>query len=289
MTPRQPRRPAPAAPAAPLTLQEAAERLDVHYMTAYRYVRTGRLHATRREGTWEVDAAEVERLRAAGSVTRAEPRPARGRPAPGRRIPDLVDRLIAGDEPGAWVVAQAALASGSSPASLYMDLFAPAMRMVGERWERGEVSVADEHCASAVMHRLIGRSGPLFRRRGRTRGIVVLGAPEGELHALPTALAADVLRSHGFVVIDLGADVPTGSFVDCACRLPRVAAVAIAVTLPASREAAGRLVGALREAGLSVPVVVGGAGVDEGEALRLGADRWAGDAAQLAHVLIASR
>ena len=48
-----------------ITLQEVAERLNVHYMTAYRYVRTGRLAARREGGHYQVSAAEVEKLRAA--------------------------------------------------------------------------------------------------------------------------------------------------------------------------------------------------------------------------------
>ena len=37
-----------------LTLQEAADLLGVHYMTAYRYVRTGRLPGTRVGAHWQV-------------------------------------------------------------------------------------------------------------------------------------------------------------------------------------------------------------------------------------------
>ena len=43
-------------PAGNFTLQQVAERLGVHYMTAYRYVRTGQLIATRRDGRWTVTA-----------------------------------------------------------------------------------------------------------------------------------------------------------------------------------------------------------------------------------------
>ena len=48
-----------------ITLQEAAERLGVHYMTAYRYVRLGRLRATQRDGRWYVRESDLEALRTA--------------------------------------------------------------------------------------------------------------------------------------------------------------------------------------------------------------------------------
>ena len=124
-----------------ITLQEAADRLGVHYMTAYRYVRTGRL-AARRDGVqWVVDPAEVARLRSA-------PRPARGRVR--AEGPDkLAARLVAGDEAGAWTVVEAALTSGVEPADHYQDILVPALRSVGDGWEEGTLAVGDEHRATA--------------------------------------------------------------------------------------------------------------------------------------------
>ena len=43
-----------------LTLQEVAEQLNVHYMTAYKYVRTGRLAATKVKSIWNVDPVDLE-------------------------------------------------------------------------------------------------------------------------------------------------------------------------------------------------------------------------------------
>lgn len=59
-----------------MTLPEAAAALGVHYMTAYRYVRTGRLPAVRAGVHWEIDPSDVARLsqarrcRAAGAGSR---------------------------------------------------------------------------------------------------------------------------------------------------------------------------------------------------------------------------
>ena len=123
-----------------ITLQEVAERLNVHYMTAYRYVRTGRLSARREGGHYQVSAAEVERLR-----SQKPPRRGRARSANRGR---LEDRLVAGDEGGAWAVIEAALASGMEPTAVYLDLLGPALRSIGDRWARGQLSVADEQLAA---------------------------------------------------------------------------------------------------------------------------------------------
>ena len=46
-------------PRKPLTLPQVADKLGLHYMTVYRYVRTGRLPAKRVRGTWQVDPADL--------------------------------------------------------------------------------------------------------------------------------------------------------------------------------------------------------------------------------------
>ena len=53
---------------------------------------------------------------------------------------------------------------------VHLDLLAGSLRTIGERWASGELSVADEHRASTVASRIIGRLGPLFAQRGRKRG-----------------------------------------------------------------------------------------------------------------------
>ena len=46
-----------------MTLQEAADALGVHYMTAYRYVRLGLLHAEKIGGSWRVETADLDDFR----------------------------------------------------------------------------------------------------------------------------------------------------------------------------------------------------------------------------------
>jgi MerR family transcriptional regulator, light-induced transcriptional regulator len=255
-----------------LTLQQAADTLGVHYMTAYRYVRTGRLPAFKVGVEWRVNAKDL-------AVVKAGPRRARreggGRP---RRwaVDQVAERLVAGDEPGVWALVDATLASGAEPADIHLDLLAPALRSIGDRWESGELSVADEHRASVVAQRIVGRLGPMFARRGRRRGTVVLGAPPGELHALPGAMLADELRLARFEVVDLGANTPAESFADAARVAVRLVAVLVGATVPADK-AITEVIAAMRGVAAGVPVLVGGAAVaDELAALALGADGWSG-------------
>jgi excisionase family DNA binding protein len=251
-----------------LSLQEAADELGVHYMTAYRYVRTGRLPAVKDGAQWWVRPAELSRFAAAQA--KAPPR-RRG----GRRTDyasRLVEPLVHGDELGAWTIVQGALASGIGLDELYLTVLGPAMREIGDRWAAGRVSVAMEHSATAVMHRLIGRLGPGMRRRGRTKGTVVVGAPAGDMHALPVALFADLLRAQGISVIDLGANVPPTSFVEEVRAADRLLGVAITVS-SGDRHAVRKIVVAVRNA-TAAPIVLGGVGSSTKMARDVGADRY---------------
>jgi len=285
-----------------LTLQAAADALGVHYMTAYRYVRLGLLPAVKVGGTWRVAQRDLDVFRSGGPMgPQLDGGSRRRAPWAGR----LEARLIAGDARGAWGVIEAALAAGAELEEIYLDVLSPAMSAIGDRWARGELDVSLEHRASGIAMRIVGRLGPRFVRRGRTRGAVVLGAPAGERHALPVALVADLLRQHGWEVSDLGADVPDESFVHAMLTTPDVAAVGLSVTAEASFDSARRAFAALRASGVSggrggrgesgesgvsgvsgVSLVVGGRAITSQEVgLDLGADLVALDARSFAALL----
>ncbi|MFH2073152.1 MAG: cobalamin-dependent protein [Actinomycetota bacterium] len=256
-----------------LSLRECAGRLNVHYMTVYRYVRTGILPAVKQGAEWRVTAADLESLgtRPTAPATRGE----------ANWSDRLKARMIAGDERGSWLVLEASMASGLAPERVYLDVLAPALREIGDAWHRGEGTIVEEHRASAVAHRLIGRLGTRFAARGRHRGRVVLGAPPGERHRLPISMVADMLRAAGFEVVDLGSDVPIESFVE-AVRDTAPVAVGVSVTGTNALAAAAAVAAAVR-AESDTPILFGGWAVeDAGHAARLGGTGYAPDGAAAA-------
>ena len=252
-----------------LSLQEVADLLDVHYMTAYRYVRTGRLVAERRGKHWYVPRSSIAALREASAPGRKQP----GGPSSRRNYAaELAALLVEGDEAEAWRLGQNALASAFTVEQLYLDALAPAMRIVGDEWEAGRISVAEEHRASTLAYRLVGRFGPLFTRRGPARGLIVLGTPTGDRHGLTTALLADPLRGRGFTVGDLGADTPAASFAEIVANEEQTTAVGIAVSVAVEDHVVSETIRAIHSA-REVPVLLGGRAItDAAHATRLGAD-----------------
>lgn len=251
-------------PSGTMTLQEAADHLGVHYMTAYRYVRTGRLAATKVGGGWRVQRSALDAM-GANVISEGGSRP------PADWSARLENRLVAGDETGAWNVVESALSSGMEPDDIHLGLIAPALADIGEGWANGEVTIAEEHRATGVTMRLIGRLGPRFNRPGRTRGTIVVGAPAGDQHSVPVAIAADLLRGRGFEVIDLGANSPADSFVDAARIADRLVAVGISSSHSGNETNIAAIVDEVRSA-IGCPVVVGGHGIGPVESEGIGAD-----------------
>ncbi len=234
-----------------LSLTEAAEELGVHYMTAYRYVRTGRLVAEKAGGQWVVERDELSRFISPSDTPRR-----RTESLP----PELEARLLAGDETGAMQVAEGALASGADPEELYLEVLVPALESIGSRWADGQITIADEHVATATASRVIGRLGSRFVKRGRTRATVLLAGVPDDFHALPTAILRDLLRARGFEVQDLGANTPIESVIERAESIDGLLAVGIAATNTDNLAEVERALSTAADA-LDVPIVAGGAAV----------------------------
>jgi excisionase family DNA binding protein len=256
-----------------LNLKQAAAALGVHYMTAYRYVRTGRLEG-RRVGTgWVVDRAAISSFRP------AEPsHPAHGAGPGADWRTRLKEPLAIGDEPGAWRVLELALASGHSPTECYVDLLVGAINEISGRSSLPDAPIAEEYLATATASRLVARLGARFRRPGRTRGTVVFGAPSGEHHTLPIAVVADLVRLEGFSCLELGANVPAAAFAGAAAGAHRLVAVGIGATTATALDAVRQTVSAVRAVDGKIPVIIGGqAACDELAMERTGADAWTAD------------
>jgi len=248
-----------------LTLHEVAAELGVHYMTVYRYVRLGYLDAHKDGGTWHVDRRALDDFK--------KPASSAGHGGDGTAWDSrLVQRLLAADQAGAWKVVEAAQASGKDLRAVYEDLLIPAMHTVGDRWESGTVSIAEEHAASQLMLRIISRLSSHIARRGVSKGTVVVGTSSVELHVLPLMIAADLIRLEGFEVLDLGCDLPAESFAEIVAKQQRLIAVGVSATSPDQVDDIRATIDALRAA-IDVPIFLGGAAVNGGDHARLlGAD-----------------
>ncbi|GAA4657717.1 MULTISPECIES: cobalamin B12-binding domain-containing protein [Amycolatopsis] len=190
-----------------------------------------------------------------------------------------------GDEYAAGEVVLAALEAGLDAETVLLDVIAAVQRKVGEEWAANRLSVAQEHAATAINERVIGTLAHTAERVPATRGRVTVTCVDGEWHALPARLLAEVLRLRGFRVDYLGAQVPSPHLIT---HLHRTGpdAVALSSSIPTRLPAAHATITACQAAG--VPVIAGGAafGPDGRYARLLGAEAWASDARAAADRLV---
>lgn len=181
-----------------------------------------------------------------------------------------LDALSSADAGAAVGVLGRALLKGESAKRLMREVLAAGQRRVGELWAEGEWSVADEHAATTVAEQALGLIAPPQRHPSTARR-VVLACAEGEWHAMPARLAAELARSPRLDIVMLGANVPAADL-GRHLRATAPAALALSVTMPTNLIAASRSIQAARCEG--IPVIVGGAAWGEGQhrARRLGAD-----------------
>ena len=233
-----------------VSLAEASERLGVHYMTAYRYVRTGRLAAEKNGGQWFVNIDDLAAVKTGRITTSSRPEvlPVR-----------LEERLLAGDEIGSFQILEDAMAGGAEADEVYLDLLTPALAGIGQRWHDGEIDISDEHVATATAIRVVSRLGSrVGRKRGRSRGTIVLATVANDHHFLPTAILRDLLRARGFDVEDLGANTPPDSIASRCAATNDLVAIGLAATTPGAEEIMSASVSAIREQLPDMPIVVGG-------------------------------
>lgn len=190
-----------------LTLQEAADRLKVHYMTAYRWVRRGDLPAFKAGGRLRVRAGDLEEFLQARQVDVTAPSDGGGTDW-ATHVDALHRLLLAGDRAEAGALVRKVIADGAPVGDVYVRLLTPVMHRIGDDWVEGRISVAEEHRATEIVSGLVARLGDQFRRRGPSRGVAVTLTPPGDHHALGATMASDFLRGGGWDVHQLGANVP---------------------------------------------------------------------------------
>jgi MerR family transcriptional regulator, light-induced transcriptional regulator len=196
-----------------MNLQEAADRLGVHYQTAYRWVRDGQLTAIKVHSSYEVTEQELDLFLARRAVPSGPPERITIRSWDGQRK-RLYNSLLAGDELEARAVVDRLHELNVPLLELCEELLAPAISWVGDAWHRGDVSIAVEHRATAIVERVLARVST--NPRGRPRGTAVVVAAPGDMHSLPGAMAALALRDDRWKVHHLGSDIPVNDLVDFA-------------------------------------------------------------------------
>ena len=234
--------------------------------------RVRRMQAHLAHGLSAAEAAQAvlgEDSRAKADLGRAAG-PRRAPPAESELSGALRQALDAFDEPAAQAVLDR-LMSDLSLATVLRDVVVPYLTELGERWERGTASIAQEHFASNVIR---GRLAGLARGWGNGHGPrTVLACPPGELHDLALMIFGIVLNRNGWRIDYLGMSTPVEELAQTVeARHPDL--VVLAAAVPEHLDALAPQLTALAE---RAPLALAGAGATAELAAAVGARRLTGD------------
>ncbi|MGW1143593.1 cobalamin B12-binding domain-containing protein [Streptomyces sp. NPDC002454] len=200
----------------------------------------------------------------------------------GERVRELAGELWTavadGDEYTATGIVLRALDDGIDPESVLLDVIAAVQGTVGEEWAANRISVAQEHAATSINERAVtALAQHSAARTPAHRGRITVACVDGEWHALPARLVAEVLKLRGWEVDYLGAPVPSPHLISH-LHTTKADAVALSSSIATRLPTAHATITACQSVG--VPVLVGGAafGADGRYAKLLGAQAWAPDA-----------
>jgi trimethylamine corrinoid protein len=203
-------------------------------------------------------------------------------------LESLVKAVQDGEDEDAQALAQQAMTEKMEPLAV-VDALTDAIREVGDRFERMEIFLPEMMLAAKAMQKALEPVGPYLeqlKEQRPSKGIVVVGTVEGDIHEIGKSIVALLLEVNGYTVHDLGPDVNALDFVKKAQEVQADvigASALMTTTMPGQQE----IIELLKDMGLRdrFVVMVGGTPVTDAWAEEIGADSWAENAMQAVTVL----
>ena len=188
-------------------------------------------------------------------------------------IQELENSVKGLQQEAAIEAAKKAIAAGVSPVDAIENGLAKGIREVGEKYARKEMFVVELIYAATIMEEAIKILEPELKKHKemkRTATQFVLGTVAGDIHDIGKNLVRIMLEANGFEVHDIGKDAPTENFISKSKDVD-AAAVGASSLMTTTVSVQKEIVDALIEAGIKVPVMVGGAAASDEWAKEIGA------------------
>lgn len=195
-------------------------------------------------------------------------------------LKELRNAVVHYDEDKAVEWAKIALDEGVDPLVASLDGLADGMVEVGELYSKKEYFVPELLMCADALYAGMEILKPAMKDSGRkseTKGSIVLGVVEGDVHDIGKNLVKVMFEATGWDVYDLGKDVPLDQFVEELVKT-NCDVVGISALMTTSMLAMPELVKKLREKNPNVRIMLGGAPLNPEIVEKYGADGYARDA-----------
>lgn len=156
-------------------------------------------------------------------------------------------------------------------------LIAP-LNEVGKKFSQGEMFLPEMMMAAQCVKKALNILRPYLIAAGaKPKATIVLGTVKGDLHDIGKNLVGMMLEGAGFQVIDLGVDVDPEAFITTAKNI-RPDIIGLSALLTTTMVAMEKTVSLIRDQGLKVKIIIGGAPITPDFAEKIGADGYGKDA-----------
>lgn len=191
----------------------------------------------------------------------------------------LSEAVIRGDQKTAVEITQAAIDEQMAPAAILEEGLICGMNYIGERFKANEVYIPEVLIAARAMKMAMEILEPKLAEAGvEPLGKAMVGTVKGDLHDIGKNLVIMMLKGAGFDVTDLGVDVSPADFVakakECGAQIVGLSAL-LTTTMPSMEST----IKEIKEAGIDIKTMIGGAPITQAYADKIGADGYAPDAA----------
>ena len=204
-------------------------------------------------------------------------------------LKNIAKSVMAGDDKKITEEVAQAIEEGIPTTEILDDGLIAGMNVVGERFRGHDMFLPEVLMSARAMSAGVALLKPLMIAEDiSSRGKVVLGSVQGDLHDIGKNLVGIMLEGAGFEVVDLGTDVPPEKFIDTAI-VEDASVIGLSSLLTTTMDIMKGVVNLVGEQGLSdkVKVIVGGAPLSEEFAQSIGADSYGYDAANAVEKVIA--
>lgn len=179
---------------------------------------------------------------------------------------------------------QEALDQNISPADILEKGLIIGMKLVGEKFNAGEIFVPEMLIAARAMNFALEVLEPLMVKGDvQIKGKVVLGTVSGDLHDIGKNLVGIMFKGAGYEVIDAGVDVPLEKFLSIA-KENNADIIGLSALLTTTLGNMRDIVQAVKADDSQLKVIIGGAPVTQDFANQIGADGFAANAAAAVNV-----
>jgi 5-methyltetrahydrofolate--homocysteine methyltransferase len=206
-------------------------------------------------------------------------------------IEDIFEAVLTFNKAAAAEGVKAELAAGTDISIILDQGLIGALDVVGKKFSEGEMFVPEMLQAARAMKAGLEVLKPYLSSESiASKGTIIIGTVKGDLHDIGKNLVAMMMEGAGFSVVDLGVDVDADKFVKAASE-HNADVLGLSALLTTTMPAMENTVAAIKEAGLAVRTIIGGAPVTETFADQIGADGYSDDApgaVELARKLMAT-